>query len=275
MSIEVARDELADFCRSRLCLTSRLDRTVLGTPFSYPTGEAMELAVERAGDEWIISDMGTTDGFLAERGVTWGTPAVTRVVEALRLEQRIELRNGVLQVRCRQHAFVSAIMAVAQGALAIAGAAYVPPPRMPTVEAARSRARVRTRFIDLVRDAGLAGDVDVKVEFVGRSQHKVTVAKARNVLIFAESLKQEPVRRAQAVAFELLDLPLDVRGAPEGEDAWADRLRRAACVYDPPTESADGKLREARQILDTYFEAGTFSITEESTIIDQVTQWLG
>lgn len=123
------KDMLADFWRDGLRVSSRGDATILTMPFAYPNGEVIQLLVKPDGDEWVVSDMGTTDGFLAERGVDWGAPGLGRAVKAILGERRVQYRKGILRKRCRRReTLIGCIMDVLEAALAIGGAAYAPVP---------------------------------------------------------------------------------------------------------------------------------------------------
>ena len=172
----------------------------------------------------------------------------------------------MLVKRCTESTIVTALMAIVDTAQAIAGVAYTPTPRMPAAQEAKSRARVRTILRQLWQRTGLAEGMETTCVLRGKSRHtvRVTKVKHRPIIIFAESLKQDPVRRAQAVAFELLDV--------KGNGMPSETI--AACVYDPPSDDSTGKLAEADRILETYFDAGVFSVAEEARIVRTAKTWV-
>lgn len=264
---QLAQERISEFLAAGVQVTTRGTMTLLSTPFSYPNGESIELAVGPEGDCYVVSDAGTTDGVLAELGVEWSNATLAGAAERIARQHGAEVREGVLRVACTEETLVSAAMAVIQAAQAIAGAAYLPPPRMPRAPEDRERRRVRTRFKGLVDKAGLSDHIEPDIEVRGRSQHVVTVARVRQrpILVFTQSLRQYPLQRAQAVAFEWLDV----------RDHGVAQQTRAACVYDPPEREANGQLAEAGRILTTYFEAGVFGIAEESRIATEMRRWVG
>jgi hypothetical protein len=150
-------------------------------------------------------------------------------------------------------------MAIVQTALALAGAAYTPQPRMPLVDIRETRGRVRKRFEDLMKRADLAEAIETDYCVTGKSRREFRVAKSKRkpVLIFIESLKQEPIHRAEAVTFEWLD----VKGNGIAPDTTA------ACIYDPPSGEMESKLPDVNQILTTYFSEGAYSIEDETPLL--------
>jgi hypothetical protein len=216
----------------------------------------LELAVEAVGQEWLVSDLGTTDAFLAERGTDWAAPPVQRATDSVCGAWGVQVHGGTLRKRCAPTSLVHAIMAVLQAAQAIAGAAYAAAPRMPRPHGASAR-RVKARLHRVLREHNLAEQMETVV-LRGKSQHEVEVVRVRHrpIVVLPQSLRQDPIRQASAAAFEWLDLKQN--GMPEGS--------HGVCVYDPPA-TADPRLADAQQILRTYFDIGAFSIDESQGIV--------
>jgi hypothetical protein len=234
------------------------------TPFSYPNGEVLALSVEETSAGCRITDVGSTDGFLAERGVTWSNVTVRRAIDAICQSRGVRVDRGLIVKECSAETLAGAVMDVVQAAQAVAGVAYAPRPRMPQLEVQRTRARVRTKLSSLLQIARPRDSFEPYVVLRGKSEHEIVVTRVRDrpIVIFSESLRAEPVRRAEATAFEWIDAKSN--GLP--------RDYRAACVYDPP-DALDGRLAEAEQILRSYFEEGVFSLAEPRLIIGAARIW--
>jgi hypothetical protein len=250
---------LTQYLDAGLHVTARNGHAIVLTPFTFPTGEAIEFAIHGDDGKLVLADMGTTDGFLAERGLSWHSTEIARAAATLFELGQIDCENGELTAHANETNLVGRIMDFSQACLWIAGAAYARPPVMPEIDESRTRKRVATRFQDLADRRGFAKDIDWDAEFSGKSGQRINVPilKDRPLLIFLETLKSDEMRRARAIAFEWLDI--DANGVPDGATA--------TCIYDPPSSGANGDLQAATgHILATYFTDGVYSIEDETPI---------
>ena len=100
------------------------------TPFSFPTGEVIALAIEE--DPLRVTDVGSVDGFLAERGISWDGELLI-ISKDLCRPRGVRIEGGLLVRNCTEQTLSTAALQVVQAALEIVGASRGLRPRMSTL----------------------------------------------------------------------------------------------------------------------------------------------